>query len=362
MSERDESGQFSSAEVYGRKSLERDAGYVPLPEQKDDSGDLSVLDAAEKLDQLSSTPESDIRTHSALPDLDDNVSMTLEQGAKALSDMNEADQLEADGNETAKIRAEVDALRGAEAQPAKPIEDLTPEKVLEHPAFKETFDKLTSETEAARQNYATNIEAATRLATTSFVSQFPEFANVPAEQYGTMMQLIAQHNPDRAAAIKTAAANMGQLIEQHSAESKRTAEQEQAKLQTYVKTESDRFEKMIANTAHAERSEIESGIVAKIKEYGGDIEAFKNLMTKSEFSSATVQRLLWDVGKLHRIENTKRAVATRSVPQVHRPGVARPASSGDSGKIQAAQEKFNRTGSLKDAQELYTLQSSRRRA
>lgn len=360
MSERDESGQFSSAEpVYGREGLERDAGYAPLPEEKNDSDDLTVAEAAE---QLSSTPESEIRTHSAIPDLEDNVSMTLEQGAKALSDMNEADQLEADGNEADKIRAEVDALRGTEAQPVKPIEDLTPEKVLEHPVFKETFDKLTSETEAARQTYQANLEAATRVATTSFVSQFPEFANVPAEQYPAIMALMAQHNPDRATAIQTAAANMGHLFEQHSAESKRTAEQAQAKLQTYVKTESDRFEKMIANTANAERSEIENGIVAKIKEYGGDIEAFKNLMTKSEFSSATVQRLLWDVGKLHRIENTKRAVATRSVPQVQRPGVARLASSGDSGKIQAAQDKFNRTGSLKDAQAYYALQSSKRRA
>lgn len=363
MSERDgATGQFSEP-LYGREALERDAGYVPLPdEDSGDSEEFTLRDAAGTLAEQRSTAEADIRTHSDISGLDDNVSLTQEQATKALTDMKDADEAQATNDENAKITEEVDKLRGVDAAKEAPKElDLTPEKVLEHPVFKETFEKLTSETETARANHVAGLAAATQIAEASFFGLHPEFANVAPEQRMALFAQIAQHDPARADSIRASVAQLGAVAEQYTAESQRLAQEQDTKLRSYVATESDRFEKMIANVPKAERLEIENGIVAKIKEYGGTVDQFKALLTKSEFSNATVQRLLYDVGKLHRIENAKAAVAARPVPAVQRPGIATSQRERTGADLSSLSDKLSRTGNIKDAVEFYAAKKARAR-
>jgi hypothetical protein len=78
-----------------------------------------------------------------------------------------------------------------------------------------------------------------------------------------------------------------------------------------------------------------------------------------------VQRLLADAVKLRDIQSAPKAIADKPLPPVQRPGTSKPAGSVVSERIQALEAKFNKTGSLKDAQALYAAQieaQSRRRA
>jgi hypothetical protein len=69
--------------------------------------------------------------------------------------------------------------------------------------------------------------------------------------------------------------------------------------------------------------------------------------------------------KLRDIQSAPKAIADKPLPPVQRPGTSKPAGSVVSERIQALEAKFNKTGSLKDAQALYAAQieaQSRRRA
>ena len=74
-----------------------------------------------------------------------------------------------------------------------------------------------------------------------------------------------------------------------------------------------------------------------------------------------VQRLLATALKYADVQKASKAAVAKPVPPVQRPGSARPSGQGHSDRIQALTEQFNKTGSLKVAQELHALKSSQRR-
>jgi len=77
-----------------------------------------------------------------------------------------------------------------------------------------------------------------------------------------------------------------------------------------------------------------------------------------------IQRLIFSDLKLSDIQKAKTAVASKPVPPVQRPGVAKPSGAAASEQIQALTQKLNNSGSLKDAQALRAAQmrASQRRA
>src|SRR5690242_15395539 len=78
-------GQFKSAEpAFGLEGIERDAGYVPYKEETSTEEPVTVEEAAQSLTE-SRTPESEIRTYSAIDDLPENVTLTIEQAAELKS-------------------------------------------------------------------------------------------------------------------------------------------------------------------------------------------------------------------------------------------------------------------------------------
>jgi hypothetical protein len=70
-----------------------------------------------------------------------------------------------------------------------------------------------------------------------------------------------------------------------------------------------------------------------------------------------VQRLLADSIKLRDIQKAKAVAVPKDAPPVQRPGTSKPQGSTESGTIQALRDKFNKTGSLRDAQALHAAES-----
>ncbi|RZM98712.1 hypothetical protein CWO91_36810 [Bradyrhizobium genosp. SA-3] len=355
MSERNqETGQFTTT-AYGEEGLLRDAGYVPY---KDDSAseqpdELTVDDAAANL-TASRTAEAEIRTFSPI-DLPDNVALTLDQAAKLRSDAIDAERTQAQQDEDENFRKEIDELRGVttEEKVAEPAFD--PEKAMEHPQVKDAIQKVTAETEAARLQHVSGLAAATQMAEATFFSQFPELAGLDGEQRVQAFAAIAQNDPQRAEQIRASVNGIANLFQQYSAENGKLTAEREAKFKVYAKAESDRFEEMIKDTPKARRAEIEGAIVEAIKEYGGDAQEFARLMQGSEFASATVQRLLWDVGRLRLVDKAaKPAPGRQPLPPVQRPGARGSVKAANEARsVAALSARLAESGSIDDAVALY---------
>jgi len=352
----EKTGQFAKADepLFGLRATESDAGYVHLPEEPA-AEELTVAEAAEQY--LSRTPEKEIVTRIPL-DLPDNVALTVEQAAKLYSERAEAEQQRSETEADDKFRKEIDELRGVkEEQPAEPAFDA--EKALDHPQVKEAIERVTAETETARLQHVNGLAVATQIAETSFFSQFPELAGLEGEQRVRAFAAIAQNDPQRAEQIRASVGNIAALFQRYSAENEELTARRTAKFQEYAKAESSRFEETIKDVPKAKRAEIESAIVDAIKEYGGDVDAFAKLLRGSEFASATVQRLLWDVGQYRVMKtNTVKAVAQpKPVPKVQRPGTA--SAVGARASLGELSQRLSRSGSVEDAYAHYTARKAR---
>ena len=78
-------GRSTDEPLTGRAGLEHDAGYAPMPAEAQE--ELTANEAAEEKADHRGTSEANIVTHIAGVDMPKNMTMTLEQGVKALSEL-----------------------------------------------------------------------------------------------------------------------------------------------------------------------------------------------------------------------------------------------------------------------------------
>lgn len=154
------------------------------------------------------------------------------------------------------------------------------------------------------------------------MESFPEIMALPVEQWEGALAAMAQREPERFNRAMALVQRVGQLQAAQRQQQQHGEQQRSAELSEYAKAEAAKFEATIKDVPRTERAAIEQNIAEAITEYGGDLNQFLQLMRSSEFASATVQNLLWEVGKYRQIQKAKTAVATRHVPQVQRPGTA----------------------------------------
>jgi hypothetical protein len=201
--ERETSGQFRSSEpVFGQEKLERDAGYKPLKEERDeiDSDRISIRDASnERAKELQTRP---IEVHES--GLDEKVTLSVEQAAKRIEDSREADvaQAELDGNKAAQKA--VDDLRGEQPaevrQPAQTEAEPDIEKVLKHPKISAALKERVDAAETQRAEYELGLQNAWK-AQLGALNDFPEIVNIPHTQWAATLNAMAQTDLPRAKQI-----------------------------------------------------------------------------------------------------------------------------------------------------------------
>lgn len=375
---RDAGGQFAEP-AYGLASVEREAGYVPYKEPAAEETEPEELTIAEAAAQLASrTPESEIRTYGVVDHLPENVSLTVDQAAKLVADKKEALAKDEAESQADRLRAEVDELRGVKADgekgeardatpeaPAEPAREgeLDPEidKALSNPKIQAAISAHVAEVEAARVQHLAGANAAAAVAQSAFMSQFPEFAHIPAENLGAAIQAMQQQDPARAAQIAATIQKTAHIFEQQRALHEQDARAKQDKFQEYAKSEDAKFSQLVKGETKETMNAIPALIREALEEYGVDPAEFGRLGLQSEFlRSAAAQRLLVDAAKYRQITKAPKAVATKHVPPVQRPGVARSPGDRDMSSIQELSARLDRTGSVKDAMALYTAQKARR--
>lgn len=365
--------QTSEPAVYGREATLRTAGYTPLPEKPKDAAPLTVEDAADIL-TLSKPESAEPLTLEPLPA---NVAITVEQAAENLSEAHKAQRAAADELSTKNIATYVDRIRAEEigkhgdvdgaadfygvpkpegepAQEGAPADDgrLDPniEEVLKHPQVRQAIEEQLSAADEAKQAYSAALSTAASVAQATLFAQFPEFANLTAEQIPVALQMLAQQNPERFAKVNGFIGQVATLHAQQQAEQQRQTEQAQRQFNEYAKAEDARFDAMLAKEPPGKKETMAAEILKAAEEHGIPKARFLHLMqTEPVMRHAAFQKMMYDAAKYRALMNNPPKPSAKPIPSLQRPGVTQPKGASAYAAVAAAEEKFQRTRSPRDA-------------
>src|SRR4051812_43670325 len=143
---------------------------------------------------------------------------------------------------------------------------------------------------------------------------------------------------------------------------------EQAEWTSYVQKQNELASEYIPELADKVKGPALTQRAAdRLNELGFKQEELANLASGKEKLSLydhRIQRLIFSDLKLSDIQSAPKAVASKTLPPVQKPGVSRPAGAADSEHIQALEAKLNKTGSIRDAEALMNarMNAANRRA
>lgn len=358
---RNESGKFASVEpLFGQAELEARAGFSPMtPPKKDDGEFTTAREAAETLvDKKANAAIVPVlyQDKDGAP-IDPSKTVSIEQAASDLAAFRGADSENRGKDISSDFAAAIDKMR-AEAIKGDPdlaehfgIEPPTADKdnvtsgdtapstadkpetaasdgldpkleeVLKHPQIREAIELQIAEADKARQSYVDGLNAASDYARLAFVDQFPEFTQVPQEQWPAVLQAISVQDPAKFQRINAAVARSEQLRVHQQHEQQRQAETSRRQFADYAKAEDARFDAMVPNV----KPEVMAEVMAPFKEAGIDHAAFLRLANSNELMrSALGQKILYEAAQYRLAQKIARAVPTRPVPPVQRPGTSQP--------------------------------------
>ncbi|MGJ4960621.1 hypothetical protein [Bradyrhizobium sp. HKCCYLRH3061] len=361
------------------------AGYRPMPDPEErpereplDGDVASLRDAAEQ--RTDPRPPVMVREYvdEAGNVVDRGESVTLDRAARdharvraaeageasrGTSDSDPGDRLgwpangEPDGFEPDSDAAETDPAQHDASSRLAP--DL--EKVLQHPQVLQAIEEKIGEAEQARQSYQEGLASAVQIAQASFLSQFPEFAGMPAGQVPAALERMSREDPARFGRIQAAVAMSDQLLAQQAEALRQHAEAAQRSFQSFAHDQDGRLEDMLKSEPRAIRQAVAAEIMASAKESGISASELNRLFqTEPLMRHATFQRMMYDAARYRLMMRAKDAAVTKAVPPVVRPGVS--VSSGERGRtdLRALNARLTSSGDLKDAVALYQARRSGR--
>jgi hypothetical protein len=355
--QRETSGQFAPTErSFGQEGLERAAGYKPLKEDRDeiDSDRTSIRDAAtERAKELQSRP---IEVHES--GLDEKITLRVEQAAERVAEAREADVAQAELDATKSAQKAVDDLRGEKPaevrQPAQTEAETEFDIEKAHPKVRDAILAKVTEAETQRQHFESSVQEVGKMRIAALAAESPELMKLPLNQWATAINNLAKTDLPKARAIATRLHALGEVenaLIQIKAQKDAGAK---AEMDKYSTRENERFRELTKGMAPKEMAAVQAEVPAMMAEYGvTDPRAFlKAIEGQTSFPRASAERIMIDAAKYRLLQKAPKAVATRAVPHVTRPGVAAPRGNSASTALQALNQKLSQTGDLKDAAKL----------
>jgi len=370
------------------------AGYRPMPDPQAradretiDGGAASLREAAERRTE----PRSPVMVREYVDDagnaVDAGEAVTLVRAARDHARIRAAEAAEARLAKPDLDPSELERPGPSDAESGQPAEEveqavgktesaavagevrqddpgrLAPEleKALQHPQVLKAIEEKIGEAEKARQSYRDGLASAVQIAQASFLSQFPEFAGIPAEQIPAALERMSREDPGRFGRIQAAVAMSDQLLAQQAQEHRRQAEIAQQSFQSFAQAQDSILEGMLEHEPKAVRQAVAAEIVAAAGENGIPASELNRLFqTEPLMRHATFQRMMYDAARYRLMMRAKDAVVMKAVPPVARPGVS--ASSGERGRtdLRALNARLTSSGDLKDAVALYQARLSNR--
>jgi hypothetical protein len=350
--------------AYGVASLERDAGYVPMPdESKETPEEMTKDEAAERLKELSDSEPKMIYAH--VTNMPPNVTMTLDQAADALADAREADKAQAELDGTKAAQKEVDALRGdkpADATTPQDDGEIDIERALKSPKIAKAIAERVTEAETQRSNYEESVREIGKARIAALIGDFPEMANLPLNQWAAAINAMHQREPARASQIATRLNALAQVEAAVQQIAQHKIAREQTEFKAYETRENQRYAEFTKNIPAKELAAIETHVPKMLAEHGADVAQFlKAVNNQSTFPRATAEALLIKAARYDLLMKMAKPTPTRAaVPNVVRPGVAGPRVDRAASNLASLSAALTKSGSLKDAVALRLARSKGR--
>jgi hypothetical protein len=239
--------------------------------------------------------------------------------------------------------------------------------IAKSPKLRAVLEQEVQQTEAVRQRYVQAAGEMMKMATASILTAFPELNGLSAADLPGAVKVIGQQNPQRAQEIVQAINNADRIYQAshqvQQQEAQRLQQQQQQQMQNFAQKQDRAFAESIKNEPpETVRAVKESLIEVAEKVYGIPRDQLLHLYeTEPLMRSAPFQRMMYDLtkGRVARQSLAEKRVA-KPIPQVQRPGVARPIGSDNDEYVASLQRDLNRTGSLKSAAKLLLAQRERK--
>ena len=382
------------------------AGYRPMPDpQKRDeeeaigSDSASLREAAERR----SGPRDDVivrkYTNGNGEPAAPNEAITLDRAVRDYASASATDRFAVENESSKALAARVDALRAeawakdpdaaefygfeplqtkvektesetregeAETNPREGAADQTTaeldpelEKALQHPQVLRALEERVSEVEETRKNYLDGLAAATQIAQMSFLNQFPELAGIAPENLPGAVEQMSRQDPQKFARVQALIANTEQLLAQQRQESRRQAEMARQNFLSHAKSEDARLDTMLKGESKATQHAVTVEIFASAKASGVEPAELHRLFNSEPLMrNAVFQHMMYDAGKYRLMMKARDAMATRPVPPVQRPGMARTPAEREHADLRMLNAKLSSSGDIKDAVALYNARKS----
>ncbi|WNV10173.1 hypothetical protein [Tardiphaga sp. 709] len=404
-----ESGQFtaSTEEKFGREGVEASHGFTSMPENE--PGSFEPLDGIEfktpreAADFLSYAGPDDlvevkyIKDGEALPE---NETVTSERAARDLTAFHNANIKDASHSVSTEFAAAVDAMRKdavkgdpkaaehfgievpedgekvptKEAKAAKPEaepsadavranSDLDPEveRALKHPQVRQAIEQQLGEAEQVRTSYSAALEAANSFAQATFFQVAPQLEGLPPDQLAQGLMMLKDVDPK---AFNAAIGVLGRVEQINQAKQQEQQQREHAQSQEFSSFKASEDAKL-ARVLGDDHGRV-------VKEYGAKVGPYfqslgltpaeiRGLARDRTIHSAVGQQVLLDAMRYREIKDAPKAVASRSLPPVQRPGTtAGPRASSSEGSIAKLEKQLEGASGLKAARIAAQLTSARR--
>lgn len=270
---------------------------------------------------------------------------------------------EGEGNRAASDKSESDG-RASEPSIDNDRAGLDPEleRALQHPQVRHAIEERIGEVERTRQNYLDGLAAATQIAQVSFLSQFPELADIGPEHLPGVLEQMSRQDPAKFARVQAAVAATEQLLAQQRAESGRQAELARLNFQDYARSEDARLESMLKGEPREVQAAVTAEIMASARASGIEPAELNRLFNSEPLMrNAVFQRMMYDAGKYRLMMKARDAAAAKPLPPVQRPGMARTPAEREHADLRTLNARLSSSGDIKDAVALYHARKSGRR-
>jgi hypothetical protein len=379
MSERDEaSGQFTaedpSAGLYGNEALLVESGYTSMEDPVKQQEEQAELDERSAAAEISAARNAEVEPDPIKyytpdgSDVDASEAVTLERASRDLETWRESNSDSRADSISKSFAQEVDALReiaidgkkevaeafGVEAPVAEQptvspeqaaasaeidaIDGLTPETkaALKNPQIKAYFEGEDAKVQQAQQAYKTGLDRNEAILMQTFTQRHPSLAGCSSEQEVlARMSLLAQVDRPAFDSAVSDLKNFTQIQHLKTHHQQYEAQQQQQKFFATVQSEDKRLTDTIGEKA---ANEANAAVRDYLIEHGVRGDQLISVMQQNPVL-ATVEgrQTIWEAAKYRAMKNAAKAVASRDLPPVQKPGTAQHRSSGsyDLGELDA---------------------------
>ncbi len=200
------------------------------------------------------------------------------------------------------------------------------------------------------------------MAQVGFLGQFPELTSISPEILPVALEQMSRQDPQRFARVRDMIANTEQLIAQQRQESRRQAEMTRQNFLEFAKSEDARLDTMLKGEPKGAQRAVTTEIFDSAKASGVEpAELVRLFNSEPLMRNAVFQRMMYDAGKYRLMMKAKDAVATKPVPPVQRPGLARTPAERANTDLRTLNARLSNSGNIKDAVALYNARKSSKR-